>query len=388
MAIIARSVSTGTLYMKFRFDGKQVLKSCHTLDVKLAKKREIAELDRLKLEKHSPTPKELPTAPMFKEYARLPDPAQPDDPGGVIWVSLTKQHCQKPRTLEYYHQRITSLLSFAPIANAPLGDIKVGLLKRYEDEMKANRWKTSTMKKNMGVIHLVLDRAQGEELVGVLPKFPKYGKPKRIGVAISPEQELVYMATVDQDHKDYCSIMINTGMEPGPTADLVWSDVHFGSVGKYTRGYIYDRCEKTETRARDLPMTSLLANVMKERWLKMGRPSSGPVFPADRNGKFHSTPLSSFQSVHKRLWIKSATRTPLAMKRFRLYDFRHTALTRAVESGMSAFELQQMAGWSSIRMAEEYIHLNATHRAKAADRFSDYLDEQEAKRTKVAGVGR
>jgi integrase len=377
MAIITRKGSP-KLYTKFMHEGKQIFRSLNTTDMKVALKRETAERVKVAQEfedakKEAAQPKPLPTAPTLADFARLPD--ADDEVGGRFWDWCRKK--KRPSTLEFYRQRITAILKFAPLADATLDKIDRELIDAFEGELCEQKLAVQTQKKNMVVLNVILTKAQDWKLIATLPTFTTFPKGEFMGVSVTFEEEAIYMAAVDRDHRDFCSILINSGMEPGTCAGLTWPNVFFGAVGKYTNGYIFDSCMKTgKMRQRELGMTLGLAKILKERWMRMGCPKSGHVFPADRNGKFHHTPLTSFQSTHKRLWTRNE---PLAIPRFRLYDFRHTALTRAVEGGASAFDLKQMAGWASIKMADTYIHLDSTARAQAADRFSDYLEAQKSK---------
>ncbi len=376
MAVFKRKHSP-KYYMKFIHNGKQIFHTCNTTDKGVAKKRELEERMRLIEEGRSGTSKANPVdVPTLREFARAPAKDDLADHGGRFWAWCAGEHAAVPVTLAYYRDRIGALLRFKPLAEAKLTDINRELLDKYVSELSTQKLKRTTMRKNVMALHLILVKAQDWNLITGLPGFMKFKKEKRIGKAISKEQEAVYRAAVDQDHRDFCSILVSSGMEPGMAAGLAWSDVHFGAVGEFTNGYIFDRCQKTDVRARELGMVEGLAKILKERWMKKGRPTSGYVFPAAKRPS-KPTPLSTFQSTHKRLWQKTTEHEPIAIPKFRLYDFRHTALTRAVAGGATAFELKQMAGWASIRMADEYIHQDQKSRAIATDKFSDYLKSQE-----------
>lgn len=199
---------------------------------------------------------------------------------------------------------------------------------------------------------------------------------------LSAEEERIYLeATAGNDDLQlFCKIAIDTSFEPGPLSMARWEDVHFEDA-EFKLGYIQDNCTKQSTRNRPLAMTPIIRTALLERWTKVGQPTNGWLFPADRNGATKPSPLSTFQNAHTRLWgmkyggaarigsplLIPGTTTPV-IEYFRLYDLRHTALTRAVINGATVFQLQQMAGWktlkAAIKMADRYIHLSKSLRAE------------------------
>ena len=57
---------------------------------------------------------------------------------------------------------------------------------------------------------------------------------------------------------------------------------------------------------------------------------------------------------------------------FRLYDLRHTFLTRLGEAGADAFTIQKMAGHSSILISQRYVHPTPERVEEAISRLEDY----------------
>jgi len=159
-------------------------------------------------------------------------------------------------------------------------------------------------------------------------------------------------------------------MEPGTAASLQWIDVHLEKSGEYEYGFVHDGCQKTKSRERDIPLTARLQTALRERAVRMASWPSAWVFPAEKRS-LKPTPLSTFQSRHKRLWTSNKVTLPP----FRLYDFRHTALTRLRDSGADRFELALYAGWApGSRMADTYVHAGHSAKAAAGLRLSAHVD--------------
>jgi integrase len=91
-----------------------------------------------------------------------------------------------------------------------------------------------------------------------------------------------------------------------------------------------------------------------------GKPTGGWVFPSNDKPKKH-VPYSTVDSQHDRAINKlnapdaegNKRQNPIA---FRLYDLRHTFLTRLGEVNTDPFTIQRIAGHSSITMSQRYVH--------------------------------
>jgi integrase len=195
------------------------------------------------------------------------------------------------------------------------------------------------------------------------------------GQALDEAEEAIYFSRITApDHRDFALILIDTAIEPGVVAALRWEDVQFNPAGKrYPRGFIHARGTKYETRDRNVPMSARLKAGLQERFFSVGRPTRGYVFPAERLGPSHHTAENAFRQMHAQLWEGPR---PVPLKFFRLYDLRHTALTRLVKTtGGNLFVLQKIAGWVNTRMAERYIHLDEQVVSDAMDKFNQHLED-------------
>jgi len=311
--------------------------------------------------------------PTLREFIDLPTNT---DPGGQFWYNYaTNQYKDIPNTLRYYQDRAESILR-DEISELHLGDITTKVVKGYLNRLKGKHLEGSTINHLTSTLRLVLNKARQLELIAILPEFEGVRqKERKRGIVITPEQEKIYMDAVNARQQLFFAICIDTAADPGrAVASLAWADVHLGAIGKFERGFIHIRKTKGE-RDRDLPLSERLAARLKEWWLLHGRPKTGYVFPSDSSpGQW--TSYSTFNSVHQRLWRRA---NPIPLPKFRLYDLRHTALTRLRNSGADAFDLMQFAGWLSIRMAEKYIHADDVSKARAAGRFNTYIEVEQAR---------
>jgi integrase len=95
-------------------------------------------------------------------------------------------------------------------------------------------------------------------------------------------------------------------------------------------------------------MTPRVREVLEQRWIKLGRPSEGWVWPAPT--KTGHIDHSSLKKQHLKALKLSGVRP------FVLYSLRHTFLTRLGESGCDAWTLARVAGHSSVAISSRYVH--------------------------------
>jgi integrase len=314
--------------------------------------------------------------PTLAEFTALPTDT---DPGGQFWSSYaTNQYRDVPNTIRYYYERVQSILQ-DEISELHLGDVTTKVVKGYLNRMKGERLEGSTINHNVSTLRLILKKAREFGLIAIMPESDGLRqKERKRGIVITPEQEKIYLDAVNSRQQLFFMICIDTAADPGRSvAGLAWADVHLGAIGKFEHGFMHIRKTKGE-RDRDLPLSQRLAGRLKEQWLLQGRPKGGYVFPNDSNSA-QPTSYSTFNSVHQRLWRKTNRHDPIALPKFRLYDLRHTALTRLRNSGADTFDLMRFAGWLSSRMADRYIHADDASKARAAARLNAYIEAEQAR---------
>ena len=337
MAILQRPNSS-KLYFKFMHHGKQYFRSAQTTDRRLAVKRERqfrSDLERGLIGKLAVTESatEIPTFVQFASW-----------PAGRFWLDYAGKYQAKPNTYQFYKDRIQALLRHPSLPRTSLDRIDKAMIDSIVAWRLGEGRKASTINRDLTVLQRILRKACDWKLIREMPMFPRgterLQEAKR-GFVVSPADERIYIDICGcHDQQDFVRILVDTGMEPGTAASLRWDDVHLEKSGEFEYGFVHDGCQKTKSRERDIPLTKRLQNALHERAIRQASWPSAWVFPAEKRS-LKPTPLSTFQSRHKRLW----TANKLTLPPFRLYDFRHTALTRLRDSGADRFELALYAGW-------------------------------------------
>jgi integrase len=359
---------------------KQVIRKCGTKREAEAKRFEALLRVRLEQELKDAADEarrkaaEPKIAPFLRDFARVPDPNIPGDQGGHFWENYGNAAYENPKTKRFYRCGVGNLLKFAPF-DVRLNEIEAMAISGYVGFRKKQPKvkKIGTVYHDLSVLKVILNKAVEWGFISHFPKIT-IGEQDKIGMAIPMHDEDAYLAaSPDDDHRLWVLLQIETAMMPCEAAALRWTDVKLGPDveafgGLWEDGVVYDRCEKTQYRARPLAMTPKLAVAMQAQFDRRD-PANPYVFPAARSGVDR---LSSFQTAHQRIWQRNLLP---GVTRFRIYDLRHTALTRANESGAGLMELLEMGGWNSIEMAQRYIKVSAMKRASTAKKMSEHTEK-------------
>ena len=186
------------------------------------------------------------------------------------------------------------------------------------------------------------------------------------------EEEDTYLEAASPLLEEFASIAIDTGLRPEEILKMRWENVKFDPAGNAKYGYIHNPDSKSARAKRNLPMTARVKRILRARHESTGKLRWGWVF-AGEDPERHIT-YDTIKARHDRLMAK------LDLKRFRLYDLRHTFLTRLGESGADAFTIQKMAGHSSITVSTRYVHPTPERVEDAISHLEEY-NQRKSKAT-------
>ena len=111
-----------------------------------------------------------------------------------------------------------------------------------------------------------------------------------------------------------------------------------------------------------IPLTKRVRSVLETQWENAVKPDEGWVFPAPtRQGHVWHDSIR----VQAKNTLKASKVRP-----FVIYALRHTFLTRLGESGCDVWTLARIAGHSSIKMSERYVHPGSEAVLNAMGRLS------------------
>lgn len=281
------------------------------------------------------------------------------------------EHRDKPSTYARYMRSIKALAEF--FGGIELRQIDSGLVERYKI------FRSQQRRKNVRDSRLVSPAAVNRDLAVLRILF---NFAIRLGVAktnpvqgvkflrennghlrvLSAEEEARYLAAASPLLRDVAVVMLETGMRPGEVYRLRKRDVDTELRAVYVRE------GKTTNARRFIPLTQRACAVLVRRFALVSRNASEWLFPSPFDP---SRPIASVRRAHD-----NAVRRSGVQPRFRLYDLRHTALTRMALSGMDLSTLKELAGHSQIQMTLRYVHPTPEHKRRAIRQFEAYATSQ------------
>jgi integrase len=157
-------------------------------------------------------------------------------------------------------------------------------------------------------------------------------------------------------------------MRPEECFNLRWEHVSFNSA---RHGVLRVMQGKTAAARRMLPLTVRVRDILEARWENAGRPEEGWIWPAPtKSGRVGH---DSIRVQHKKALKISEVRP------FVIYSFRHTFLTRLGESGCDTWTLARIAGHSSVKMSERYVHPSSDAVISAMAKMMEHELKREPK---------
>jgi len=172
---------------------------------------------------------------------------------------------------------------------------------------------------------------------------------------ISAEEEQSYLAAASPLLHDVAVMMLETGMRPGEIYRLRREDVDLSLRS------VQVRSGKTCNAARHIPLTERALAILARR-VKHGESCWLFSCPFDP-----TKPVLDVRKAHD-----AAVRRAKIFPPFRLYDLRHTALTRMAMSGIDLPTLKELAGHSQIQMTMRYVHPTPEHKRRAMAKFEEF----------------
>lgn len=229
-------------------------------------------------------------------------------------------------------------------------------------------YKSTTVNSHCRYASRMLKLAKYDKLLEENP-FDLVSKPKteNRGRSISIEEQNKIIRGKPNWFRSAVIFSVETGVRQGELIGLERRDLDLNTrflrmdVSKTKGGKL-----SSAPKPRRIPLTedAILALGCLESMHETERLFTGPYGP----------PISS--STLKDNWTR-ATQF-IAPDRPVWHDLRHTWATRLVESGTDAMTLQALAGWTSISMAQRYVHLGDDHLRMSTDRLERHNRERIA----------
>lgn len=230
-----------------------------------------------------------------------------------------------------------------PIASLTLAQITPAHFSAYR-EKRIKDVKPGTVNRELGIIKHAFDIAEREwdiplrnnPLAKLKKLKPQKGRSRRL---TSEEYESLLNAvekTRNKHIKCLVSFAIETGMRRGEILRLHWKDIDFESRTLHIP-------VTKNGHSRTIPMSSQAISILSNIQAK------------DEADKDRPFPMSD--NAAKLAWQRLLTRS--GVKDLHFHDFRHEAISRFFEKGLSVPEVALISGHRDFRMLFRYTHLKA-----------------------------
>ncbi|MEP7075245.1 MAG: site-specific integrase [Acidobacteriota bacterium] len=181
---------------------------------------------------------------------------------------------------------------------------------------------------------------------------------------LSYEDEPRYLEACSPMLRDFATIMIDTGMRNSEVLNLIVSDIDLANGKLYIRTRQAEaskrkRRVKSKASRRTVFLTERVKEILARRTLSS---TNGLIFAGGKDGKSDVPPVK-LNNAHYAALKRSG------VKRFRLYDLRHTFGSRQGELGTDPYALRDLLGHSGLDMLKRYVHPSDEHKANAIRRM-------------------
>ena len=282
------------------------------------------------------------------------------------FFAYLKNNVPSPRTVEFYKQAYRPLLfQSMGLLDVYLSQITPAVIEGWVQKRR-KMVSATRVNASLRTLRRALRMAAEWNLIRKAPKIKLLPGERQREFVIKEELLTEMLAHEDCTPflRDALPFLIDTGLRIGEACALKWQNVGLEPKQGASRGWVYVEKGKTKYAKRHVPLTTRARGILekikeksKSEWVKLdGNDPEGfknyiaekYVFPAKNNEQ-----LSRHWASEQFRTLRNAMELP---KDCVVHSTRHTFCTRLGESGVGAFEIQRLAGHSSIVISQKYVH--------------------------------
>lgn len=196
-----------------------------------------------------------------------------------------------------------------------------------------------TVNAYLSVVRAILRAAAEWGWIDKVPTVKLLRRPPPSVKHITPEQARKFLVLLPPHTRDVAAFSLETGVRKRNATGLLWSWVDL-----HDRMVHIPAAEAKGRRPISLPLSNIAMEIL-ERW--QGRHLSH-VF------HYQGRPIKEVNTKAYR-----AARVAAGLGRFRWHDLRHTWASWHAMSGTPLLVLQQLGGWNTVQMVQNYAHLQS-----------------------------
>jgi len=249
-----------------------------------------------------------------------------------------------PKTWQWYRFALNTILS-DDIARRKLDEITPEHLAGFIASLQAQEWRVASINSALRGVRRVLRLGMKWGIISTMLEVSLLRGENHRDRVVSAEEEARYLAASKAPLTSIATVLVDSGLRPEECFRLRWEDINMNAE-RY--GILRVLNGKTKAARRTIPLTQRVNAVLEQLREASGRPDEGWVWPAPtkQGHVWHD----SIRVQHRNALRDSKVRP------FVIYSLRHTFLTRLGERGCDVWTLARIAGHSSIKMSERYVH--------------------------------
>jgi integrase len=264
------------------------------------------------------------------------------------FFAYLKNNVPSPRTVEFYKQAYRPLLFYGMgLLDVYLSQISPALIEGWTQERRKSVSATR-VNASLRTLRRALRMAAEWNLIRKAPKIKLLPGERQREFVI--KEELLTKMLAHEDCTSFLRnalpFLIDTGLRISEACALTWEHVGLEPKSGATLGWVYVEKGKSKYAKRHVPLTARARDILEKIKEKS---KSKYVFPAKNNNE----QLSRHWASEQFRVLRDAMKLPDDCV---VHSTRHTFCTRLGESGVGAFEIQRLAGHSSIVISQKYVH--------------------------------
>jgi len=272
-----------------------------------------------------------------------------------MWPALESRVA--PRTLTYYKEAMHPLI-ISNLGSIFLNNITPEAVEAFTQE-RSEEVGPSSVNGSLRTLRRALHLAEEWKLIQKAPKIKLLPNEHQREFVIN--DDLLKKILVHEDCTELLQrlipFLIDTGLRISEALALTWEHIGLKPKPGASLGWVYVEKGKSKYAKRYVPLTERSLQILTN--MKKG---SAFVFPAE-NGEQLSRhwPSEQFRKLRDKMKLP---------KDCVVHACRHTFCTRLGEAGADAFEIQRLAGHSSILISQRYVHPTPERLESAIDRLN------------------
>ena len=263
------------------------------------------------------------------------------------WIYQRRYSVLKAESTAKTETTIINKLSRQKWAKVPLHSLTADDLWEWR-EQRSKECSPNTLRREIAIMRSVIRKAPDLGVHVDAAIFLQIPKPRE--VAREPERisetdmlQLEMAAQVNEKRNPYMKplirLAVETGMRRGELLNIAWSDVDLA------KGFIRIPAVKAKTnKDRNIPLTPKAKRIVAD--LAVDNDNLELVFDVTGNAV-----RCAFQRLRERA----------GMPHLHFHDFRHEAVSRFYDMGLTTPEVMAISGHRSVNMVERYSHASTTN---------------------------